>query len=204
MNIAQLSVKRPITTAMAYIAIILLGLFAASRLAVDLMPELAFPSLSVSVGYSGAAPEEVEKLITIPLEQAVSSVNGVVGINSVSQEGNARVSLSFKWGTDLQDAANDVRAAVERVRGRLPDDADAPRVFRFDPSQMPIMTVGVSGDSDLAELRRKAEEEMATYLERLDGVASVTVQGGRSREIRVELDPARLQAYGLTIDQVVQ
>ncbi|MGE5623839.1 MAG: efflux RND transporter permease subunit, partial [Methanocella sp.] len=140
MNIAEFSVKRRITTAMVYVAIVLLGLFAASRLAVDLMPELAFPSLSASVSYAGAAPEEIEKLITIPVEQAISTVGGVVGMNSVSQEGSSRVTLSFKWGTDLNAAANDVRASLERVRSRLPAEADPPRVFRFDPSQMPIMT----------------------------------------------------------------
>ncbi|MGI6036655.1 MAG: efflux RND transporter permease subunit, partial [Limnochordia bacterium] len=202
MNIPSFAVRRPVTTAMFFIALTLLGLFSLSRLAIDLIPELAFPSLSISTSYSGAAPEEVERLITIPIEQSVSTVSGVVGMSSLSREGSSRVTLQFDWGTDLDMLINEVQAQVDRVRSRLPEGASAPRVGRFDPSQMPIMTIGISGDLDLAELRRLAEEEMTYYLERLEGVGSVTVQGGRNREIRVELDPLRLQAHGLTIDQV--
>ncbi len=204
MNISRFAVHRPVTTAMIYIAVTLLGLFALGRLAIDLIPELAFPSLSISTSYSGVAPEEIESLITIPIEQAVSTVSGVVSMDSLSREGSSRVTLRFPWGTDLEAAANEVRASVERVRSRLPAEASAPWVGRYDPSQMPIMTLGLSGELDLAELRRLAAEEISYYLERIDGVAAVTVQGGRSREVRVELDPARLQAYGLTIDQIVQ
>ncbi|MGI6035127.1 MAG: efflux RND transporter permease subunit [Limnochordia bacterium] len=204
MNISRFAVQRPITTAMIYIAVTLLGLFALGRLAIDLIPELAFPSLSISTSYSGVAPEEIESLITIPIEQALSTIGGVVSMDSLSREGSSRITLRFPWGTDLEAATNEVRANVERVRPRLPAEAGAPWVGRFDPSQMPIMTLGLSGELDLAELRRLAGEEISYYLERIDGVAAVTVQGGRSREVRVELDPARLQAYGLTIDQIVQ
>ena len=151
--------------------------------------------MSISTSYSGVAPEEIESLITIPIEQAVSTVSGVVSMDSLSREGSSRVTLRFPWGTDLEAAANEVRASVERVRSRLPAEASAPWVGRYDPSQMPIMTLGLSGELDLAELRRLAAEEISYYLERIDGVAAVTVQGGRSREVRVELDPARLQAY---------
>ncbi|MGI6558772.1 MAG: efflux RND transporter permease subunit [Limnochordia bacterium] len=204
MNISRFAVHRPVTTAMIYIAVTLLGLFALGRLAIDLIPELAFPSLSITTSYSGVAPEEIESLITIPIEQAVSTVSGVIGMDSLSREGSSRVTLRFPWGTDLEAVTNEVRASVERARSRLPSEASAPWVGRFDPSQMPIMTLGLSGELDLAELRRLAAEEITYYLERIDGVAAVTVQGGRSREVRVELDQARLQAYGLTIEQIVQ
>src|SRR5690606_31844772 len=116
----------------------------------------------------------------------------------------SRVTLRFAWGTDLEAAANEVRANLDRVRSRLPSDAGAPRVFRFDPSQFPIMTLGVAGDMEPADLRRLAEDEILYYLERLEGVASVTVQGGGVREVQVRLDPLRLQAHGITLDQVVQ
>lgn len=204
MNIIRLAVNRPVTTTMVCLAVVLFGLFSASRLAIDLTPDISFPSLTVSTTYSGVAPEEIEDLITIPIEQALSTVPGVTGMESVSQEGSSRVTLRFAWGTDLETAINDVRANLDRVRGRLPDDASTPRVFRFDPNQFPIMTIGIGGDMDVRDLRRLAEDEIAYHIERIEGVASVTVQGGGTREIQVALDPLRMQAHGLTIDQVVQ
>lgn len=204
MSLPDLVVRKPVTTTMFYVAVVLLGIFSLGRLAIDLIPEVSFPSLSISSSYSGVAPEEIERLITIPLEQAVSSVSGVTNMSSVSQEGSSRITLNFAWGTNLDSAANEVRAAVERVRSRLPSEASAPQTGSYDLSASPIMTIAISGNVDSATLRRMAEEEFTYYLERLDGVAAVTVQGGRSREILVRVDPIRLQAHGITIDQVVQ
>ncbi len=204
MSLPEWVVRRPVTTSMFFIAVVLFGIFSLGRLAIDLIPEVSFPSLSISSSYSGVAPEEIERLLTIPLEQAVSSVNGVTGMQSTSREGSSRITLQFDWGTDLQAAANEVRANVERVRSRLPDDASAPSVGSFDPNRMPIMTIALGGNLDSASLRRLAEEEFTYYLERIDGVAAISVLGGRTQEILVKLDPVRLQAHGLTVDQVVQ
>ncbi len=204
MNLPRLAVTRPVTTTMVFIALALLGLFSMNRLAIDLIPEISFPSLTISTSYSGAAPEEMESLVTIPIEQAVATLNGVTGMQSTSREGSSRVTLNFRWGTDLDAVTNEVRASVDQVRSRLPSEASAPRVFRFDPNQSPIMTIGLGGALDPADLRRIAQDEFIYHLERLDGVASVTLQGGRTREVRVVLDPVRLQGHRLTIDQVVQ
>lgn len=204
MNLVRFAVNRPVTTFMFFIALTLLGLFSYSRLAIDLYPDLSFPTISVSTSYSGVAPEEIESLITIPIEQALSTISGVTGMSSTSRVGSSRVTLTFNWGTDLETAMNEVRANLDRVRSRLPDGASDPRVGRYDPNQSPIMTLGVSGNLDQAELLSLVNDEIVYYFERLDGVAAVNVQGGRTREIRIELDPLQLQANGLTIDQVVQ
>src|SRR5690606_31023316 len=157
--------------------------FSASRLAIDLTPDISFPSLTVSTTYSGVAPEEIEDLITIPIEQALSTVPGVTGMESVSQEGSCRVTLRLAWGTDLETAIRDVLDNLDRVRTRLPHATCTPRVFRFDPSQFPIRAIGIDGDMDVRDLRRLAEDVIAYHIERIEGVASVTVQGGGTREI---------------------
>lgn len=120
MNLPRLAVRRPVTTAMFFIGLILLGLFSLSRLAIDLIPEISFSSLTVTTSYSGVAPEEIESLITIPIEQAVATVNGVIGMQSVSSEGSSRVTLQFRPGADLEAAANEVRAQLDAIRWRPP------------------------------------------------------------------------------------
>ena len=203
-GITGLSVRRPIGVGVLTAAISILGLIAVSRLPVDLLPEVDFPRISILTSYPGVGPEEMENLITRPIERAVSTIQGVTALEGESAEGLSRVQLQFDWGTDLDAAVNDVRAQLDRLRSQLPEDAEQPTVLKFDISATPIATLGLSGGSDPRRLRYLADEILTRRLERLPGIASVQVNGGRVRELRVSLVLSRLVALGVTADQVVQ
>ncbi len=146
MSIPRIAIQRPVTMFMLSGVVILIGWISFLRLPVDLMPDVSFPSITVRVGYPGVGPLEMEELVTRPLEQAMSAVAGLERLESTSSEGSSRVTLNFAWGTDLNEAADDVRNRLDRVRGRLPEEAEAPVMFKFDANASPIMGVGVEGD----------------------------------------------------------
>ena len=204
MSIPRLAIARPVTMFMLSFVVVLLGAISLTRLPVDLMPDVSYPSITVRVGYAGVGPLEMEELITRPIEQAVSAVAGLDQINSTSSEGNANVRLNFTWGTDLNEAADEVRTRIDRVRGRLPEDADPPTIFKFDSTAMPIMGVGVEGDFDAVTLRELAQNSLSPRLERVAGVAAVSVDGGLRRQIRVDLTREKITALNLSVDRVVQ
>ncbi len=204
MNLPRVAVRRPIGTAMVFVAVVVLGIVGTRRLAVDLMPEVDMPRITVTVSYEGVAPEEMETLVTRPIEQVLSTIEGVDELTAVSAEGLSRVQLRFDWGVDLDEAVNDVREQLDRLRSRLPEDADTPSIWKFNLSDFPVAFMGLSGSGDSRRLRYLAEETLARRLERVPGVAAVSVRGGRVREIQVQLDPDRLAALGVTARQVSQ
>jgi len=203
MSIPRLAIERPVTMFMLSGVIVLIGAVSLARLPVDLMPDVSYPSITVRVGYTGVGPLEMEELVTRPIEQAMAAVAGLERLESTSSEGNSRVTLNLAWGMDLNEAADDVRSRIDRVRGRLPEDADPPTVFKFDSNSMPIMSVGVEGDYDRVKLREIAEHDLSQRLERVPGVAAVTVQGGLRRQIHVELSKEKIRALDLPVDRVV-
>jgi HAE1 family hydrophobic/amphiphilic exporter-1 len=204
MSIPRLAIERPVTMFMMSAVIVLLGLISLWRLPVDLMPDVAYPSITVRVNYSGVGPAEMEELVVRPLEQSLAAVPGLEQINSSAQEGSANVRLNFAWGSDLNEAADEVRTRVDRVRARLPEDADPPTIFKFDSSTSPIMSVGVEGDYDRVTLREIAENDLVPRFERVEGVAAVTVNGGLRRQIHVELSKEKITALDLSVDRVIQ
>jgi HAE1 family hydrophobic/amphiphilic exporter-1 len=157
----------------------------------------------VRVSYPGVGPREIEESITRPLEQAVAAVAGLEQINATSQEGSSNIRLNFAWGTNLNVAADDVRSRIDRVRGRLPEDADPPIVFKFDSTSFPIFFTVVEGNYNSVQLRDIAENTLAQRLERVPGVAAVSVMGGLRRQIRVELSREKITALGLSVDRVI-
>src|SRR6185503_15272967 len=200
------AIERPVTMFMLSGVIMLIGAVSLARLPVDLMPDVSYPSITVRVQYQGVGPLEMEELVTRPIEQAMAAVAGLERLESTSSEGNSRVTLNLVWGTDLNEAADDVRSRIDRVRGRLPEEAEPPTVFKFDSNSMPIMNVGVEGDSnqfDRVRLREIAEHDLSQRLERVPGVAAVTVQGGLRRQIHVELSKEKIRALDLPVDRVV-
>ncbi len=203
MSIPRLAIERPVTMFMLSFVVVLLGAISLTRLPVDLMPDVSFPSITVRVSYQGVGPLEMEELITRPIEQAVSAVAGLDQVNSTSSEGNSTVRLNFTWGTDLNEAADEVRSRIDRVRGRLPEDADPPTIFKFDSTSFPIMGVGVEGNFDPVTLREMAQNDLSPRLERVAGVAAVSVDGGLRRQIRVDLSREKITALNLPVDRVV-
>jgi hydrophobic/amphiphilic exporter-1 (mainly G- bacteria), HAE1 family len=203
MSIPSTAIRRPVTMFMICGVVIVLGAMSLMRLPVDLMPDLSFPSLTIRVSYAGVGPLEMEELVTRPLEQAVSAVAGLDQVNSTSSEGQSVVRLNFTWGTDLKAAADDVRSRIDRIRARLPTEADPPIIFKFDATAFPIMGLAVEGDLDPVTLREIAERQLALRLERVPGVAAVTVDGGLRRQIRVELSREKITALDLSVDRIV-
>ncbi|GGM32361.1 multidrug ABC transporter [Paraliobacillus quinghaiensis] len=203
MKLVNQSVKRPVGVVMIVLAIIALGVISVRNLAIDLLPEIDLPIAVVAVNYPDAAPEEVEKQVSKPIEASLSSIEGIESIQTQSQSGSSLVIMMFNTGTNLDNALLEVRESVDRVKGMLPSSAGEPNVLRFNPNQMPIMQVSVSGDN-LARLQTIAEDQVISEFERQPGVASVSLEGGQERVIELELDRAKLAQYGLSSQQIMQ
>ena len=203
MSLPDIAIRRPVFITVVFLIVTLLGGISFMQLPVDLMPDVSFPTLSVRTSYPGVGPEEMEELVSIPLERALSSTPGVEEITSTSSEGSSQIRLSFSWGTDLDSATDEIRTRLDRVRGLLPEDASATTVFKFDVSTFPIMFMGVSGDMNPRELREFTDKQIQYRFERIPGVAQAVVWGGLEREIHVNLDRAKLHALRISPAQVV-
>ncbi|QHS23531.1 efflux RND transporter permease subunit [Virgibacillus sp. MSP4-1] len=203
MKLVNTSVRRPVGVIMIVAAIIALGIMSLRNLTIDLFPDIELPIAVVATTYEGAAPEDVEELVSRPIESAVSSIEGIDTVQSQSSQGSSLVVMMFNTGADLDSALLRVREQVSSVQGMLPETAGEPNVLRFDPQQMPVMWVGLTGDN-VKELQNIADEDLVPYFERQDGVASVTVEGGTTDEIQVELNQAKLAQYGLNTQSIMQ
>jgi hydrophobic/amphiphilic exporter-1 (mainly G- bacteria), HAE1 family len=206
MSIPRFAIERPIMMLMISSIVILIGGISLTRLPVDLLPDISQPTVNVRVNYLGVGPLEMEELIVRPLEQQLSAVSGLDQMNSSANEGNASVQLNFTWGTDLNEAMDDIRTRIDRVRGRLPEDADPPVIQKFDTNAAPIMGLGVEsteGTLDRVMLRELAENVLSPRIERVQGVAAVTVNGGLRRQIHVDLSREKITALDLSVDRIV-
>ncbi|TFH74649.1 efflux RND transporter permease subunit [Gammaproteobacteria bacterium LSUCC0112] len=202
MALTTTSIRRPVATTMVFLIIITLGTLSFRFLPVDLLPAIEMPELSVQVSYPNVGPEEIELLITEPLENALSVVPDVERMTSFSREGNASVSLRFAQGVNIDVISNDVREALDRVRRSIPDEADAPRINRFNPDDQPIVVIGAQSTLDMMELTRILERDLARRFEQIPGVGAIDIWGGINREIRVEVSRDRLLASGLTMNDI--
>jgi HAE1 family hydrophobic/amphiphilic exporter-1 len=199
MKLTQVTVKRPVTTLMFFLAIILLGFVSLRELSVDLLPDVSYPRLSVVTQYQGVAPEEIETLITTPLEAAVSRIPGLRRVESVSKEGVSFMSLEFSWGTDMDFAMLHTREKLDGAQNSIPEDVEEPTIIPLDPQSRPIMILSVSGERTLLELKEFSEEVIKPRLEQIEGIGSAEIAGGVEREIQVEVDPQLMSLYGLDI-----
>ena len=204
MSVTKTVVSRPTTFLIIFALLIGLGVFAMLNLAIDLYPEINPPILVVFTSYTGAGPEEVERSVTRVLEATLTGVSGLEKITSTSSMGSSMVILEFTFGTDMSDASNSVRDALERTRRLIPQGANTPIIFKFDPAMIPIMGLVVTGNRTPEELREIAEDTIVPRIEQTPGVATASVSGGREKIIRVEIPQSRLEAYGLTITQIQQ
>jgi HAE1 family hydrophobic/amphiphilic exporter-1 len=202
-SLSSLSIKRAITFTMIYIFVVGFGLFGLSRLKIDLYPDISFPVIAIITTYTGVAPAEMETLVTKPIEEAVASVENIKHIRSLSKLGASLVLAEFDWGLDLDKSEKDIRNNIDYIREFLPDEADEPLIFQFDPQKMPILFMSVSGPMGPAELRELSRRRIKPALERIEGVASAETAGGLKRQIQVHLDPAKLHAQGLSVDTVI-
>ncbi|UCE25261.1 MAG: efflux RND transporter permease subunit, partial [Candidatus Zixiibacteriota bacterium] len=192
MNITRLAVNRPIATTMVFSIIIILGVMGFRFLPVDLLPPIEYPLLSIVTTYPTVGPEEIETIITDRIENAIASVPSIEEVRSRSEEGRSRVTLEFTQGTDIDAAANDVRAALDRVRDDFPPEVESPRLWKFDPDNFPVVILGAQSDRSMEELTRILEREISQRFEQIPGVGSVDVWGGIYREIQVPQKRDRL------------
>jgi HAE1 family hydrophobic/amphiphilic exporter-1 len=202
MRLVDFSLRRRVTISMAAVALVLFGLVAFGRLSINLLPDLSYPSLTVETKLAGAAPPEIESLISRPIEEVVGVVAGVKRLTSVSKPGLSQVTMEFDWGRHMDFAALDVRQKLDMLR--LPREATKPVLLRFDPANDPIQRLYVAGGEDLYRLRYVAEEVLKKDLESTEGVAAIKVNGGFEEEIQVRVDEGKLSLLGLSIQEVNQ
>jgi HAE1 family hydrophobic/amphiphilic exporter-1 len=204
MDMIRGSLKNPVARFMVAIGIILLGMIAFSNLAIDLFPDISYPIITISTEYPGASPEDIEISVTRLVEKRVSRIQNVRYVSSRSKDSYSNVMVEFYWGTNLDVASSDIQQSINQIIDHLPEDAKQPVIYKFDPSQIPVLTLAITGPMDEFRLRELGEDFIAPRLESLKGVASANVWGGVVREIQVELDRAKLEGVNLSLDKVAE
>lgn len=202
MKIYESAVKKPVTTALIFVALVVLGLFSFSRLSVDLYPEIELRAVTVMTTYSGASTMDIEQNVTKRLETSLSTVTDLKRINSTSKDNISLITIEFEYGTNMDEAVNDVRSILDMQRNYLPEECDNPIVFKFSSDMMPIMLISANSDVSSKGLYKILEEKVANPINRIDGVASTSISGAPQREIQISTDPNKMQAYGITVEQV--
>ncbi len=202
MKLPKLSVNRPIGTAMAFVAILLLGLVSLVRLPLDIMPEMELPTLTVMTVYPGASAEEVEEQVTKPLEELLAGTESLKEITSTSKENVSFIALQFSWGAEITEAANNARDLIELAKRNLPDGANSPVIYKINSSLFPVLVYGVSAQENYQGINKIIEDKVANPIKKVEGVGSVIYIGQPIREIQINIDPNRLQAYQLPIEQI--
>ncbi|MFA5103764.1 MAG: efflux RND transporter permease subunit [Candidatus Margulisiibacteriota bacterium] len=195
-------VSKPLFTLSIYIIFVILGLYSFSRLPLDFLPNISLPTLTVITPYPGASPDDIETTVSKVIEDAVATVPNIDKISSDSIENLSTVTITFKWGADLDAAAADVRDKIGLVASKLPKDVTAPTLYKFDTSQIPVLVLGISAEKSYKELYHIADKTISPALKKIQGVGTVIISGGLERQINVEIDKNRLEAYHLSVSQV--
>jgi HAE1 family hydrophobic/amphiphilic exporter-1 len=202
MGLPDFSTRKPVTTIMIFLGVMLFGVISLSKLPQELFPPITYPQLTVFTVYANAAPEEIETLLTRPVEEAVGTVSGLKGIRSISKEGISLVMAEFDWDQNMDFASLRTREKVDLIKARLPRDASEPLVVPFNPFELPVMTISVTGNRTPVQLRQIATDILKEELEKIDGVASASVEGGLEREILVELNQGKLKVHNVSVLEV--
>ena len=202
MKIYESAVKKPVTTALIFVALVVLGLFSFSRLSVDLYPEIELNAVTVMTTYSGASTMDIEQNVTKRLETSLSTVTDLKKITSTSKDNISLITIEFEYGTNMDEAVNDVRSILDMQKNYMPEECEDPVVFKFSSDMMPIMFISANSDVSSKGLYKILEEKVANPINRIDGVASTSISGAPQREIQISTDPNKMQAYGITVEQV--
>ena len=202
MSLYSSAVKRPVMTTLCFIAVVILGLFSLAKLPIDLYPDIDTNTIMVITMYPGASAEDIEQNVTKPLENTLNSVEHLKHITSDSRENTSVITLEFEYGYDIDVLTNDVRDKLDMVKSTLPDDSENPIIFKFSTDMIPICLLSVEATESMAGLYKILDDNVANPLARVDGVGSVSISGAPKREVHVYCDPARLEAYHLTVEQI--
>lgn len=202
MSIYGSAVKKPVTTIMLFMGVIVFGLYSLAKLPIDFYPEMEFPAIMVFTSYSGANASDVERNISEPLESSLNTVSDVKQITSTSRDNVSVVTLEFEYGTNLDAAANDVRDALSMVESLLPEGSEDPVIFKFNTNMMPILFYAVTAGDSYAGIEDMLEEKIVNPLNRIEGVGAISLLGVPKREVSINIDPRRMEAYNVTIEQI--
>ncbi|HEY7585689.1 MAG TPA: efflux RND transporter permease subunit, partial [Candidatus Deferrimicrobiaceae bacterium] len=202
MKISEICVRRPVFATMLVGVLVVVGFASYYGLGVDLFPNIDLPIVTVTTTLQGSSPEEIETTVTKPIEEAVNTVSGIDELRSTSREGVSQVVIRFLLERNGEEAAQDVRDRVSTIIKNLPDGTDPPVIVKFDIDAAPVMTVAVSGNRDLREITKIADDQIKQNLETVNGVGAVLIVGGRKRAVNVYLNPSRMEGFGLTVPQV--
>ncbi len=202
MKLPEFGVNRPVATAMLFLAVLTLGVICLMKLGVDLIPEIEPTRVTVSTTWQGASCEDVEQKVTRVLEKRLGSVANLEKIRSTTSEGHSSIACEFSWGTNIDEASNDIRSKIDAVKQNLPDDVDDPAIYKFDSSSMPVMIIGVTARESIEKLYEIIDDEVFQPLQRLEGIGAVDAFGGLKRQINVTLSRERLAGYGLTLRDI--
>lgn len=202
MSLYSSSVKRPVTTILIFVAVVILGLFSLKKLPIDLMPDIDTNTIMVMTTYAGASAEDIEQNVTRPLENSLNSVEHLKHITSNSRENVSIVTLEFEYGYDIDVLTNDVRDKLSMVSSMLPDDANTPIIFKFSTDMIPIVLLSAQAHESVPGLYKILDENVANPLARVDGVGSVSIGGAPKREVHIYIDPLKLEAYHLSIESI--
>ncbi len=203
MILAELGVKRPILTSVVFLIILIIGIISLANLGMDFLPDISFPALTIITQYEGTGPQEMETTVTKTIEGSVSTVPNIKNVFSTSAEGVSTIMLEFDWGTDLDEAANDVRDKLDLVRAFLPDDVQKPVLVKFSTSMIPVLSLAIESGKSYPKLYQIVDKKIIDELKQVDGVGDAFIMGGLIREIRVDLVQSRLNTFNLTIDQIL-
>ena len=202
MSIYKSAINSPITTALVFVAVMILGVFSYMRLPIDQFPEMEPPYVSVMTAYPGANSSEIETNVSKLLENSLNSVEGLKEIMSTSKDNLSLVTLEFEWGYDLDEAVNDIRSSIDMVYDNLPDGVSRPLIFKFNTSSMPIMQYAITADESYPGLEKILDDQLINVLNRIDGIGNLSLGGAPKRYVYIDLDPQKLDAYGLSVEQV--
>ena len=195
----DIALRRPITTVMVFLALTLIGLIATKLLPLEQFPDITFPGMQVTIPYAGSTPEEIEELITRPVEEALSTLSGIKELQSTSRENEAEFQIQFDWGTDIEAVSFEVRTKLDSVRGQLPAGADRMLIFAGSFGDQPVVKIRLAANQDLSDAYDVLERHLKRPLERLDGVARVELAGVEPREVRILVDAGRVAAHGVDL-----
>lgn len=202
MSIYSASVKRPVTTILIFVALIVIGIYSLMKLPVDLYPEIELPFVTVMTTYPGASASDIESNVTRPLEDALNSVSNLKELTSTSSDGISVIFLNFEYGSNLDEAMNDIRSNLNFVTNFLPEDAEDPTIIKFNSSMMPIVFYAVTAKESYAGLEKILDEKIVNPLNRIEGVGNVALAGVPGRRIYIDVDPRKMEAYNLTVEQI--
>jgi HAE1 family hydrophobic/amphiphilic exporter-1 len=202
MSIYGSAVKKPITTIMIFMAVIVFGLYSLVKLPIDMYPDIEFPAITVFTTYAGSNAADIETNISRPIENSLNTLDNLKKISSVSRDNISVVSLEFEYGSDLSEAANDIRDALSLVEKSLPEDAEKPTIFKFSSSMIPIMMFAITADESYEGIEKILDEKLVNPLNRIDGIGSISLIGSPIRQVSIDINPQKLEAYNISVEQI--